>query len=150
MRNGDPEPVLCDHQRCDRELTDRRIDKVAKSNEKRGRELHISDGGSLDRIEAALLESVSRPVLSVDIFLGFVDIKRLVSLDVFVVSVLECRVCDENESCVDAKLRSEEGCLVDSGDERRDRLKFSRDLGEANVEALEEVVSSAFGDALYE
>ena len=110
----------------------------------------MCDVCALDRIEAALLESVSRPVLSVDMLLGFADVKRLVSLDVFVVSELECRVCDENESCVDAKLRSEEGCLVDSGDERRDRLKFSRDLGEANVEALVEVVSSALGDALYE
>ena len=142
--------MLCDHQRCDRELTDRRIDKVAKSNEKRGRELHINDGRTLDRIEAGLLESVSRPVVSVDMFLGFVDVKRLVSLDVVVVSELKCRVCDENESCVDATLRSEEGCLVDSGEEWRDRLEFSRDLGEANVEALVEVVSSALGDALYE
>ena len=142
--------MLRDHQRCDRKLIDRGTDKVAGSNEKWGRGLHMCDVCALDRIEAALLESVSRPVLSVDMLLGFVDVKRLVSLDVFVISELECRVCDENESCVDAKLRSEEGCLVDSGDERRDRLKFSRDLGEANVEALVEVVSSALGDALYE
>ena len=51
-----------------------------------------------DSIEAALLESVSRLVLRVDVFLGFVDVERQVSLDVLVVSDLACPVSDENES----------------------------------------------------
>jgi len=82
--------VLRDHRRCDRKLIDRGTDKVAGSNEKWGR--------GLDRIEAALLESVSRLVLRVDVFLGFVDVERQVSLDVLVVSDLACPVSDENES----------------------------------------------------
>lgn len=58
----------------------------------------MCDVCALDRIEAALLESVSRLVLSVDVFLGFVDVERQVSLDVLVVSDLACPVSDENES----------------------------------------------------
>ena len=58
----------------------------------------MCDVCALDRIEAALLESVSWLVLRVDVFLGFVDVERQVSLDVLVVSDLACRVSDENES----------------------------------------------------
>ena len=57
----------------------------------------MCDVCALDRIEAALLESVSWLVLRVDVFLGFVDVERLVSLDEFVVSDLACPVSDENE-----------------------------------------------------
>ena len=108
----------------------------------------MCDVCALDRIEAALLESVSWLVLRVDVFLGFVDVERQVSLDVLVVSDLACPVSDENESCGDATWRSEEGCLVDSGDAWRDRLKFSRELGEVNGERWEEIVSSALENAL--
>ncbi len=58
----------------------------------------MCDVCALDRIEAALLESVSRLVLRVDVFLGFVDVERQVSLDVLVVSDLAYTVSDENES----------------------------------------------------
>lgn len=108
----------------------------------------MCDVCALDRIEAALLESVSRLVLRVDVFLGFVDVERQVSLDVLVVSDLACPVSDENESCGDATWRSEEGRLIDSGDAWRDRLKFSRELGEVNGEGWEEIVSSALENAL--
>lgn len=107
----------------------------------------MCDVCALDRIEAALLESVARLFLGVDVFLSFVDVERPVSLDVFVVSGLECPVSDENESCGDATWRSEEGCLVDSGDAWRDRLKFLRELGEVNGEGWEEIVSSAWENA---
>lgn len=110
----------------------------------------MCDVCALDRIEAALLESVSRLVLSVDVSLGFVDVERLVSLDEFVVSDLACPVSDENESCGDATWRSEEGRLVDSGDAWRDRLKFSRELGEVIGKGWEETVSSALANALDE
>ena len=50
----------------------------------------MCDVCALDRIEAALLESVSWLVLRVDVFLGFVDVERQVSLDVLVVSDLAC------------------------------------------------------------
>lgn len=110
----------------------------------------MCDVCALDRIEAALLESVSRLVLSVDVSLGFVDVERLMSLDEFVVSDLACPVSDENESCGDATWRSEEGRLVDSGDAWRDRLKFSRELGEVIGEGWEETVSSALENALDE
>jgi len=56
-------------------------------------------------------------------------------------------VSDENESCGNATWRSEEGCLVDSGDAWRERLKFSRELGEVNGEGWEELVSSAWENA---
>ena len=142
--------MLRDHRRCDRKLIDRGRDKVAGPNEKWGRELHMCDVCALDRIEAALLESVSWLVLRVDVFLGFVDVERQVSLDVLVVSDLACPVSDENESCGDATWRSEEGRLVDSGDAWRDRLKFSRELGEVIGEGWEETVSSALENALDE
>ena len=90
--------MLRDHRGCDRKLIDRGTDKVAGSNEKWGRGLHMCDVCALDRIEAALLESVSWLVLRVDVFLGFVDVERQVSLDVLVVSDLACPVSDENKS----------------------------------------------------
>lgn len=64
-----------------------------------------------------MLESVSRLVLGVDVLLGLVDVDRLVSIDMIVVSGRDSPRDDDKKSCVDVKMRSEERCLIDSDDE---------------------------------
>ena len=64
-----------------------------------------------------MLESVSWLVFGVDVFLGLVEVDRPVSIDMIVSCDLKCPVDDSKESFVDVKVRSEERCFVDSGDE---------------------------------